>query len=202
MHIVNARFLNTIFLHFTALLFFFFFFNDTATTEIYTLSLHDALPIRSTAAGPVPAGWPWSASAAGTAPGWSAAGRAGAEGCPAVGAPALPAGAPTTWTAACPLRLPTRASMIATPPATAVTVPLLSTFATATLFDDQMMRTVGITLPTRSNAVARSPLFSPTLSVMEGGATCTSTTFWANATPGVESAAIRKTLRTVIAART
>src|SRR5215475_15515708 len=26
-------------------LFFFFFFNDTATTEIYTLSLHDALPI-------------------------------------------------------------------------------------------------------------------------------------------------------------
>src|SRR5215813_14907788 len=27
--------------------FFFFFFNDTATTEIYTLSLHDALPIRS-----------------------------------------------------------------------------------------------------------------------------------------------------------
>src|SRR5947209_19508673 len=29
--------------------FFFFFFNDTATTEIYTLSLHDALPI-----------WAWS----------------------------------------------------------------------------------------------------------------------------------------------
>src|SRR6266403_3458660 len=28
-------------LHYT----FFFFFNDTATTEIYTLSLHDALPI-------------------------------------------------------------------------------------------------------------------------------------------------------------
>src|SRR5258708_36095395 len=27
---------------------FFFFFNDTATTEIYTLSLHDALPISST----------------------------------------------------------------------------------------------------------------------------------------------------------
>src|SRR2546430_7017737 len=26
-------------------LMFFFFFNDTATTEIYTLSLHDALPI-------------------------------------------------------------------------------------------------------------------------------------------------------------
>src|ERR1019366_10674138 len=27
--------------------FVFFFFNDTATTEIYTLSLHDALPISS-----------------------------------------------------------------------------------------------------------------------------------------------------------
>src|SRR5258706_9036798 len=30
---------------FPSLVFFFFFFNDTATTEIYTLSLHDALPI-------------------------------------------------------------------------------------------------------------------------------------------------------------
>src|SRR5256885_12355411 len=29
---------------------FFFFFNDTATTEIYTLSLHDALPISHVAA--------------------------------------------------------------------------------------------------------------------------------------------------------
>src|SRR5256886_16435025 len=28
-----------------SLFFLFFFFNDTATTEIYTLSLHDALPI-------------------------------------------------------------------------------------------------------------------------------------------------------------
>src|SRR5215212_12272726 len=28
----------------------FFFFNDTATTEIYTLSLHDALPIRARSA--------------------------------------------------------------------------------------------------------------------------------------------------------
>src|SRR2546430_17670148 len=39
---------------------FFFFFNDTATTEIYTLSLHDALPIygareRHAAAGGEPA---------------------------------------------------------------------------------------------------------------------------------------------------
>src|SRR5258705_4927975 len=31
----------------TFMTFFFFFFNDTATTEIYTLSLHDALPISS-----------------------------------------------------------------------------------------------------------------------------------------------------------
>src|SRR6266571_2179548 len=31
--------------HFCAKILFFFFFNDTATTEIYTLSLHDALPI-------------------------------------------------------------------------------------------------------------------------------------------------------------
>src|SRR2546430_14429651 len=30
---------------FSFIFFFFFFFNDTATTEIYTLSLHDALPI-------------------------------------------------------------------------------------------------------------------------------------------------------------
>src|SRR6266850_4626654 len=31
--------------------YFFFFFNDTATTEIYTLSLHDALPISRDCAG-------------------------------------------------------------------------------------------------------------------------------------------------------
>src|SRR2546422_4156012 len=31
--------------------YFFFFFNDTATTEIYTLSLHDALPISAVDAG-------------------------------------------------------------------------------------------------------------------------------------------------------
>src|ERR1043165_930578 len=30
---------------YTSHIFFFFFFNDPATTEIYTLSLHDALPI-------------------------------------------------------------------------------------------------------------------------------------------------------------
>src|SRR5207244_13488965 len=32
-------------MYFSYSIFFFFFFNDTATTEIYTLSLHDALPI-------------------------------------------------------------------------------------------------------------------------------------------------------------
>src|SRR5215203_7216274 len=34
---------------------FFFFFNDTATTEIYTLSLHDALPILAPS---IPGGYP------------------------------------------------------------------------------------------------------------------------------------------------
>src|SRR6267143_7070652 len=42
--------------------FFFFFFNDTATTEIYTLSLHDALPILLPPAAPPcsprPCSWP------------------------------------------------------------------------------------------------------------------------------------------------
>src|ERR1041384_8841986 len=37
---------------------FLFFFNDTATTEIYTLSLHDALPISPPARAPSrPAAW-------------------------------------------------------------------------------------------------------------------------------------------------
>src|SRR2546422_6641639 len=36
----------------SGLCFFFFFFNDTATTEIYTLSLHDALPISALAPEP------------------------------------------------------------------------------------------------------------------------------------------------------
>src|SRR5256885_12514737 len=39
------------------LLLLFFFFNDTATTEIYTLSLHDALPISMTLA-TLAASWP------------------------------------------------------------------------------------------------------------------------------------------------
>src|SRR2546428_5273218 len=37
----------------------FFFFNDTATTEIYTLSLHDALPISP---------WSWACPSWGSAP--------------------------------------------------------------------------------------------------------------------------------------
>src|SRR5258708_16381922 len=38
----------------------FFFFNDTATTEIYTLSLHDALPIcGDEGAGGRPCSWRW-----------------------------------------------------------------------------------------------------------------------------------------------
>src|SRR5258708_14371290 len=47
-------------------IFTFFFFNDTATTEIYTLSLHDALPISSSS--PRWIWWacaPWSSAAAG-----------------------------------------------------------------------------------------------------------------------------------------
>src|SRR3712207_7564894 len=36
----------------------FFFFNDTATTEIYTLSLHDALPISQSQALPSPTASP------------------------------------------------------------------------------------------------------------------------------------------------
>src|SRR5262249_61243819 len=36
-----------LFLTRSPLISFFFFFNDTATTDIYTLSLHDALPISS-----------------------------------------------------------------------------------------------------------------------------------------------------------
>src|SRR6266850_8584681 len=44
-----------LFLSLLIILFFFFFFNDTATTEIYTLSLHDALPSWPRARGRSPA---------------------------------------------------------------------------------------------------------------------------------------------------
>src|SRR2546430_10148812 len=43
---------------------FFFFFNDTATTEIYTLSLHDALPILWAA----PRAWGYPSGQAGIGP--------------------------------------------------------------------------------------------------------------------------------------
>src|SRR3712207_8441026 len=59
----------------------FFFFNDTATTEIYTLSLHDALPIltdRARVPGPGwimmlgrPNPWAWSRSVSSTRPSWT-----------------------------------------------------------------------------------------------------------------------------------
>src|SRR6266567_9356445 len=51
------------FFNLSSLYFFFFFFNDTATTEIYTLSLHDALPISRP---PTPATTPLPCCA----PGW------------------------------------------------------------------------------------------------------------------------------------
>src|SRR5476651_992477 len=47
----------------------FFFFNDTATTEIYTLSLHDALPI-SRPVSPTRGGWPSWEQARTCARGW------------------------------------------------------------------------------------------------------------------------------------
>src|SRR2546430_12353217 len=47
---------------------FFFFFNDTATTEIYTLSLHDALPISR---------WPRLAEVRHSGSAFRAAGRGG-----------------------------------------------------------------------------------------------------------------------------
>src|SRR5437763_16938933 len=49
-HTLTILFLSLFFPFF----FLFFFFNDTATTEIYTLSLHDALPIFRR---PAPAQW-------------------------------------------------------------------------------------------------------------------------------------------------
>src|SRR5206468_12040631 len=51
--------------------FFFFFFNDTAPTEIYTLSLHDALPISASACRPRPR----RTSGASTAPARTPTGR-------------------------------------------------------------------------------------------------------------------------------
>src|SRR3712207_9471120 len=41
---MKSLYIYILYIH-NAILYLFFFFNDTATTEIYTLSLHDALPI-------------------------------------------------------------------------------------------------------------------------------------------------------------
>src|SRR5256885_15920829 len=49
--ILTAYFLDDILLNTPLHLYIFFFFNDTATTEIYTLSLHDALPICTDSSG-------------------------------------------------------------------------------------------------------------------------------------------------------
>src|SRR5256885_15828928 len=45
MHILRMQSMSFVYTTRISVNFFFFFFNDTATTEIYTLSLHDALPI-------------------------------------------------------------------------------------------------------------------------------------------------------------
>src|SRR2546429_5401537 len=45
MLVVHLTSIALILLRMISMFLFFFFFNDTATTEIYTLSLHDALPI-------------------------------------------------------------------------------------------------------------------------------------------------------------
>src|SRR2546425_9361258 len=66
----------------TSTLMSFFFFNDTATTEIYTLSLHDALPILAGLAGGRPGPgtsrgpWPRTPVAAKPSPRGSGAGTA------------------------------------------------------------------------------------------------------------------------------
>src|SRR5215217_9489006 len=44
---------------YVGMLSYFFFFNDTATTEIYTLSLHDALPISPSSESRSAARWSW-----------------------------------------------------------------------------------------------------------------------------------------------
>src|SRR3712207_7263073 len=70
----------------------FFFFNDTATTEIYTLSLHDALPIsRSASRSPTSSSWPRRTARPSCAPPWTRAGRRGRTAAPPP-APRGPAG--------------------------------------------------------------------------------------------------------------
>src|SRR6266498_6102660 len=82
---------------------FFFFFNDTATTEIYTLSLHDALPISPAPRRGAPCG-PLDQTALGLVlpalAGWPL---------PAVGPPPRPSASPPA-----PLVQPARAASSAT----------------------------------------------------------------------------------------
>src|SRR3989449_8435458 len=63
---------------------YFFFFNDTATTEIYTLSLHDALPILSSAT------WVRSSRDPSSTSVWSARGRARSRRCTSTITPNAP----------------------------------------------------------------------------------------------------------------
>src|SRR6266536_6488602 len=57
LHLFILPYVFSLFVFTSPLLLFFFFFNDTAPTEIYTLSLHDALPISAVdSSGPVPTG--------------------------------------------------------------------------------------------------------------------------------------------------
>src|SRR6266478_1691981 len=65
------------------LLVFFFFFNDTATTEIYTLSLHDALPISGRGLGLHRPGNPARRRAGGAGRGRTSTPRLGRAGDPA-----------------------------------------------------------------------------------------------------------------------
>src|SRR6476661_1747790 len=58
---------------------------------------------------------------------------------------------------------------------------------------------VGITLPMRSNAVARSPVRSPTFTVTDGGATCTSPTVWAATVTGIMKSSEVEKLRKFMA---
>src|SRR5438094_9714924 len=50
-HVVGHSRLSPVVVSVCVISFSFFFFNDTATTEIYTLSLHDALPISTASRG-------------------------------------------------------------------------------------------------------------------------------------------------------
>src|SRR3712207_9175733 len=58
-------FLDRLIIHMIIVILVFFFFNDTATTEIYTLSLHDALPISARESGSRSGSWTRTAAVSG-----------------------------------------------------------------------------------------------------------------------------------------